>query len=130
MLNFDKSLIASDSRMGARLYAHKTLQGGKNKSDQRWAEKHLSLYKSFDDFVMEWVNRRNINKSIHFKPQYKLITTPRNFKPAVDFICFFEKLNNDYEYVRRKLCIGKELTHGNKHPEKEMIIVHIITTEQ
>jgi hypothetical protein len=89
-------------------------EGGRNKSDYRWAEEHLSPFKSFDDFVVEWINRRNINKGIHFKPQYEFITIPQGLKLEVDFVGFFENVNNDYEYIQNKLRIGKKLILENK----------------
>jgi len=88
--------------------------GGRNKFDCQWAEKYLSPYRNFDDFVKEWVNRINIDMGIHFKPQYKFITTPKGLNPEVDFIGYFENVSNDYEYIRNKLRIGNKLIYRNK----------------
>lgn len=88
--------------------------GGRNKEDYLWAEKHLSPYRSFNDFVLQWVNKRNIDKGIHFMPQYKFLTTLKNFKPEVDFIGLFENIHNDYEYVRNMLHMDRKLIFENK----------------
>lgn len=88
--------------------------GGRNKGDLQWAEQHLSDYKSFDEFVTKWVNRDNIYKGIHFIPQHKFITTKNPAKPDVDFMGFFENINDDYEYVRNRLGVGNNLIHDNK----------------
>lgn len=88
--------------------------GGRCKKDYQWAEKHLFPYKNFNDFVMEWVSKRNVFKGIHFLPQYRFITTPKNFKPEVNFIGFFENIDNDYEYIRKLLHVGKKLIHENE----------------
>ncbi len=92
--------------------------GGKCKRDYQWAEKHLLPYKNFNDFVMKWVSKRNIIKGIHFLPQYRFLTTPKSLKPEVNFIGFFENINNDYEYIRKLLHIGKKLILENKTAEK------------
>lgn len=92
--------------------------GGRNKSNNGWAEKNLSSYKSFNDFVMKWVERKNINTIIHFKPQYKFITTPEILEPKVDFIGFYENIEKDYEYICNKLFISKKLIFDNKTIKK------------
>ncbi len=94
--------------------------GGRNKGDYQWAQEHLSSIKDFDDFVIKWVNKKNINKWKHFIPQYRFITTPQNIttlkslNPDVDFIGFFENIKHDYEYVRNVLKIGEDLIIENK----------------
>jgi len=100
-----------DRLLSAFLYLK---NGGRNKGDYQWAEKYLLAYNSFNDFVMEWVNERNITKGIHFKPQYRFLTTPNNLKPEVDFIGFFENIVDDYQYIRNVLRFGEELKYENK----------------
>lgn len=92
--------------------------GGRNKNDLQWAEQHLSGFRSFDEFVLKWVNRQNIYKGIHFVPQYRFVTTKKITRPDVDFVGFFENINNDYEYVRSRLGFGNDLIHDNKTTEK------------
>lgn len=92
--------------------------GGRNKRDYQWAKKYLSPYESFDDFVMGWVNQKNINMGVHFKPQYKFITIPNNYKPEVNFIGFYENLNNDYEHICNRLQIRNQLILENKTIDK------------
>ena len=43
--------------------------GGMNKMDNDWALENIKQYETFQEFVLRWVNKKNINSWIHFKPQ-------------------------------------------------------------
>ena len=104
-----------DRLLSAYLYLKK---GGRNKQDQDWSIKYLSAYKSFDEFVTDWVNKENIHLGLHFRPQYEFLCT-NGFTPEVDFIGYFENISRDYEYVREKIGIGKELAFHNKTDDEK-----------
>ncbi len=104
-----------DRLLSAYLYLK---DGGRNKWDYKWASVHLSEFTTFKDFVMEWVSKNNINTGIHFMPQYKYLTSTNSNIPEVDFIGYFENINNDYEYIRSKLGFGKKLIFSNKTQNK------------
>ena len=55
---------------------HFMRKGGRNPDDARWTEEHLSKFNTFEDFVLNWVNEENIQKGVHFIPQYRFITNP------------------------------------------------------
>lgn len=80
-------------------------QGGMSENDKKWAEQHLSGFDDFDSFVKVWVNRQNIYKGIHFVPQFEFVCLG-DLRPAVDFIGRFERLAEDFNFIREKL--GKE----------------------
>ena len=93
--------------------------GGMNPRDSKWADEYLSSLKNFNDFVLNWLNRNNIYKGIHFLPQYKFITSSNRLSPDVDFVGFFENIDNDYSYIRNLLQLGDEkLAFRNKTPGK------------
>jgi len=87
-------------------------QGGRNKNDQKYAHENLSRFKSFEEFVINWLNRANVESELHFKPQYRFLTTCSS-KPEIDYIGRFEKLNRDYQQIRQNLGIGDELKNYN-----------------
>ena len=88
--------------------------GGRNQGDKKWADQHLSDFKSFDDFVLNWVSQENVNLGVHFKPQYLFVTNPGSMKLLVDFVGKFENLETDYQVVKKKLGFGDDLKFENK----------------
>ncbi len=93
-------------------------KGGRNNQDLEWSKKYLSQYNSFEEFVTDWINEDNINLGLHFKPQYKFICSQGN-NLEVDFICYFENIEDDYKYIRNKLNIGQDLVFENKTTSKK-----------
>jgi len=89
-------------------------KGGFNKQDEDWAVENLSGYSSFEQFVMEWLTAENIDKYIHFVPQTKLLFFPGTSTIALDFIGFFENIENDFLYVAKKINKDISLPHLNK----------------
>ena len=37
--------------------------------DKQWAKENIEEYNTFEDFVLGWVNEKNIYSGVHFKPQ-------------------------------------------------------------
>ncbi|MDH5611265.1 MAG: sulfotransferase family protein [Gammaproteobacteria bacterium] len=103
-----------------RLYSAYTFlkKGGFNKQDEKWAIENLSRFTSFEQFVMEWVVAENIHKYIHFVPQTELLIFPGTNTVAVDFVGFFENLENDFDYVAKKINKNISLPHLNKTDNK------------
>ena len=62
------------------------------------------------------MNTSNINKYVHFVPQYKFLCTPNDDKFLVDFLGFFENIQDDFEYIKNKLALDDNLAvlHENK----------------
>jgi len=89
-------------------------RGGANKLDRKWAEENLSHFNDFDTFVNRWVDRKNVNKWKHFVPQYKFLCQPGNLTPVVDFIGYFECINEDFMSIQQRLKSGSNLQHLNK----------------
>jgi hypothetical protein len=93
-------------------------KGGFNDSNKKWAEENLGHFEDFGSFVKQWVNKENIWKYGHFKPQYYYITDPGN-KIKLDYIAFFENIDDDFSYITKR--IGKicKLGHENITQRKD-----------
>jgi len=91
-------------------------KGGMNNIDKNWASRNLSDYGNFDDFVKRWVTTSNIEKYIHFIPQYRFLCIPNRDEIKVDFLGFFENLEEDFAYIARQLSMADNVTlkHKNK----------------
>jgi hypothetical protein len=90
-------------------------KGGFDNYDKFWAQKNLSNYMDFDSFVKNGLRRKSVQSWKHFVPQYKFICSEDGM-PMVDFIGYFENLDNDFSYVQKKLGISSnsKLLHLNK----------------
>jgi len=87
-------------------------EGGLHENDANWGEKKLKQYNCFHDFVKNWVNKSNIEKEIHFKPQYKFITL--NGKIAVDDVYKVENIHVNFSKICAKLDVVNNLQTLNK----------------
>ncbi len=90
--------------------------GGMNEIDEKWAAINLKAFDNFEEFIKIGLFKRNIRRHLHFKPQYKFLLTPYNKKILVDFIGFFENIENDFKYIKNKLSMDADvyLKHENK----------------
>ena len=82
--------------------------------DRQWSAKHLSRFPDIDTFVSKWVNRKNVNSWKRFVPQYKVVCEPHSPTPKVDFVGYFECLNEDFAYIQQKVGSKSNLQHLNK----------------
>ena len=92
---------------------HFLKQGGLNEHDKAWAEKELGGFSSFDQFVHEWLNPKNIWKWYHFRPQHFYIED-RYGKIKLDFIGFYENLEEDFKYISHRINTKSSLGQHNK----------------
>lgn len=86
--------------------------GGFNEADRLWASKNLSAFSNFNEFVLNWLNEKNVFSYIHFRPQYYYVCIKS--KPLVDYILHFENLSQDFENFCNFLNINNRLKHYNK----------------
>ncbi len=103
-----------------RLYsAYRFLEaGGLNKHDKQAFEIHLAKCKSFEDFVINWLDEKMIFKIIHFFPQSYFIVDDKG-KSLVDYIGRFENLQKDYQHIVQQLGLEVSLPHVNKSNRKD-----------
>lgn len=93
--------------------AYKFLEaGGFNDGDRKFFERELSHFSDFNDFVRNWLNSENIFKYHHFKPQKFFIIDKFN-KVTVDYIGYFENINEDFNYIAKKLDVLEDLSKVN-----------------
>ena len=88
-------------------------KGGFNEKDRNWFDKELGSFLSFDDFVKSWLNKENIWKLDHFRPQYHYMVDKRE-KVPLDFVGFLENLDADFSYIAKKIGIRAFLPCSNK----------------
>ncbi|MCW8930257.1 MAG: sulfotransferase family protein [Gammaproteobacteria bacterium] len=94
-------------------------QGGFGKEDKEWFDSELVQYRDFEDFVINWVNKINIWKWNHFKPQYHYMQDKRN-KIQLNFIGLFENIEDDFSFISNhlglkecELYFSNESSHSN-----------------
>lgn len=104
-----------DRAVSAFFYLKK---GGMGEMNRNWAMRNLGSYSDFDTFVKQWVNQENIHSHSHFRPQYKFICLPGKRKPAVDFIGYFENLDADYSFIKKKIGVRAKLQTRNVTNER------------
>ena len=92
---------------------HFLMQGGMNDDDRAWANGHLAHYRSFEQFVHEWVNDANIRSWVHFRPQVDFIVDAGG-RMAMDYIGRLEQIGTDFEPVCRTLGISTSLPVLNR----------------
>jgi hypothetical protein len=92
--------------------------GGWNERNKKWSERNLSAYENFSSFVKMWVNPVNVKKYPHFRPQRDFICIEGDNTPIVDFIGYFERLDQDFTYVSDRIGMSAELMHLNKTPSR------------
>lgn len=108
-----------------RLYsAYRYLKsGGWNEGDKRWADQHLALFDSFDSFVKHWLCTDNIKKHRHFWPQHLFICDAKN-QLLVDYLAYFETINEDFDEICAKLSIDAKLASHNTNPGESYLDVY------
>ena len=111
-----------------RLYsAYKFLEkGGMNTHDKNAFEAHLSIYKNFECFILNGLNKKIIWEIMHFIPQYDFVCD-NNGKIIVDYVGKFENLKKSVDEINDILNSNFELEHHNKTNKKDY--KDIYTTE-
>ncbi|MEM6486066.1 MAG: sulfotransferase family 2 domain-containing protein [Pseudomonadota bacterium] len=94
--------------------------GGFNAVDRKFWELELERYEDFEDFVKNWLTPANIKNSIHFKPQCEYVFD-YSARITVDFVCYYENLEQDFAYLSSKIPVRSELSHNNVGPSGSSI---------
>ncbi|MEO0406177.1 MAG: sulfotransferase family 2 domain-containing protein [Cyanobacteria bacterium P01_A01_bin.135] len=96
------------------LSAYKFLRrGGFHKWDAIWAEKHLSKFNSFDDFVIRWLTPHSACRAMHFIPQHNFLVSCSG-QLKIDFIGKLETIEADFDAIRKTLNIDCRIRHLNR----------------
>lgn len=109
--------------------SYKTYKGGGGVEDREWYRKNLSRVASFSEFVTHHLRMSEIQKHVHFIPQYRFICRPGSDKPLIDYIGRYENIVKDFdEVVGRLLMEGKvNLKHLNRSERGNQSYRHAYT---
>lgn len=90
-------------------------KGGVTEQDKTWTP-HIDHYKNFDEFIKEGLHTPIMMKKLHFLPQYKFLKIPHHKTSMIDFIGYYENLEEDFEIIKNKLKLNTnaKLKHINK----------------
>jgi hypothetical protein len=89
-------------------------RGGVNELDTAWAAEHLAPYETLDQFVLGWLTDEAVRAgSPHFRPQGHFLCDRRG-RVLIDFVGRFERLEEDFSTVCRRLGLERELGSQNR----------------
>lgn len=86
--------------------------GGLHEKDKFWFNNNLVKFANFNDFVENWLTDSNIYSFPHFVPQFEYVIIAG--KIMVDDVFKLENLEKDFQKIRNRLQINKELIHLNR----------------
>ncbi len=102
----------------SRLYsAYQFLKkGGMTPKDKRWADANLVDYTDFNTFVLNWLTPKNMQLYPHFLPQNRYLCLPGQSNLLVDFVGYFENIEDDFTQIIAALGENSDATlrHENK----------------
>ena len=91
--------------------------GGMHEGDAKWAKKHLSNCKDFEDFVINFLQKKTVLNYIHFKPQFEFICFMN--KILVDKIYKFENIQSAIDDISNILNIEFEIERKNVSKKRD-----------
>lgn len=97
--------------------------GGWNEEDKIWGEDNLSKFEDFDQFVKQWLTPENIKSHIHFHPQHQFICD-KNGSLLIDYIAYFETLEEDFKQIADRLKIDSSIAHHNANPASSYLNIY------
>ncbi|MFW8602418.1 sulfotransferase family 2 domain-containing protein [Desulfobacterota bacterium M19] len=89
-------------------------EGGFHEYDRSWFIKNLSMFTDFEDFILHWVTKKNVNSYMHFIPQFEFLTLGGNL--LVDKVYKIEEMTSVIEDLNGKL--GAKLCGHKKNTTK------------
>jgi len=94
---------------------HFLCTGGVTEHDRNWAH-HIRHYESFDAFVRHGLKTPRMRKKLHFRSQSSFLRIPYNETIPLDYLGYFENIQQDFETIRRRIGLGDStiLRHVNK----------------
>jgi hypothetical protein len=101
-----------DRTYSAYRYLMSGAMGGKHDLD--WVAANLEGASSFEKFVVDFLPLPNVRQGIHFRSQESHLRSAITGKICVDFIGRFERIQEDFGVISRRLGMEIELPHLNK----------------
>lgn len=97
-------------------------KGGINEIDEKWSSENLKSITDFEDFIMNNLRKTSVLKYIHFIPQNYFLTSYDKKNIPIDFLGFYENIENDFNYVKKKLflenCVLKHINKTSSNDKK------------
>ena len=87
--------------------------GGMGEDDREWAQRHLSDYDSFRDFILRGLGREEIQSALHFRPQHEFVCESGSTTPMVDYVGYLETLESDFQAICERLGVKATLPRLN-----------------
>ena len=78
------------------------MQGGVNEWNRRDAERHLSPYGSFENFILKGLGKPAVMGIVHFLPACHFIEV-RPGTMSLDFLGYYESFEEDFAYVAKRM---------------------------
>ncbi|MBZ7980802.1 sulfotransferase family 2 domain-containing protein, partial [Campylobacter sp. RM12642] len=100
---------------------HYLKNGGAGGNDLEWSKLHLSKYNNFKEFIKDLENeniKQEILKYYHFIPQCEFLCNEHD-EIIVNFVGYYENLNNDFEKILNILNISRNMIWVNKSEHKD-----------
>ena len=91
-------------------------KGGWDDKDRVWASTHLGGYTDFGDFVTRGLRQEAVLSFTHFIPQHEFVCD-RHGRLLVDYLGYFETIDNDYGEICRRIGVEAALAHTNRSTE-------------
>ena len=89
------------------------LLGNRHIKQDQSARRMVEHFGSFDAFVAGWLCPENIQRQIHFVPQWQFLSNSLG-QVAVDYLGRFESLDKDFSEICRRLGMQESLVHTNR----------------
>lgn len=91
--------------------------GGFDDRDRLWAEKNIMVYNDINEFVQFWLNSKSMFEMVHFKPQANFLKN-KSGQINMDFIGRMENLQDDYNFIKKKVGFTADLKKINTTKRK------------
>jgi hypothetical protein len=91
------------------------------------AQKLVSHYRDFDDFVGRWLHPETIQRQLHFAAQTDFLTDSMGHL-ALDFVGYQEHLARDFGLICKQLGYQVELPHVNRSQQRRPMLAREFCT--
>lgn len=98
--------------------------GGNQNSDLYFKELIENHYPTFEEFVLDFLNKDNVNTILLLRPQY-LFVCDEKFEIMVDFCGRFENIEKDINVVFNEIGISKNLEKINASNKKNFQLYYL-----
>jgi hypothetical protein len=98
---------------------HFLRSGGMGGLDAQFNEQVLKDFHSFEQFVMEGLDRQDVSSFWHFLPDTHFLSYRPGHAVELDFVGRYERLERDFDYVRSRVSPAARLGYFNRAAARE-----------